>query len=206
MFSDKQEQLSKSLQFDTPYIMSANSFNKYIKQNTSEFNKEYERCMRTNTKKSQIIQNRAEYNIDKSKIENSSPKTYNENMQSTVKETLPEITQSIISPNRTVFDKQLELETSYADILPTISSTNLTLYTGRNMETVMHYNTSRIFHGFCFSILMHSTCRPRYTCFFNHNVSIYIHIFFLLISSAYFNIIIFLVPGFYSDISFQKPR
>ncbi|XP_071626837.1 uncharacterized protein [Temnothorax longispinosus] len=42
-FLSEQNEPSKSLHSDVPYIMTTSSFNKYIKQNATEFNKEYEK-------------------------------------------------------------------------------------------------------------------------------------------------------------------
>ncbi|XP_018360746.1 PREDICTED: uncharacterized protein PF14_0093-like [Trachymyrmex cornetzi] len=44
----EQDKLSKSLHSDLPYIMTASSFNKYMKQNATEFNKEYAKCVEDN--------------------------------------------------------------------------------------------------------------------------------------------------------------
>ncbi|XP_018352292.1 PREDICTED: uncharacterized protein LOC108754466 [Trachymyrmex septentrionalis] len=44
----EQDKLNKSLHSDVPYIMTTSSFDKYIKQNATEFNKEYAKCVEDN--------------------------------------------------------------------------------------------------------------------------------------------------------------
>lgn len=49
-FLSEQDKPKKSLHSDVPYIMTASSFNKYIRQNATEFNKEYAKCIEMSNK------------------------------------------------------------------------------------------------------------------------------------------------------------
>ncbi|XP_011701501.1 PREDICTED: protein PFC0760c-like isoform X2 [Wasmannia auropunctata] len=48
---DSKNKSIKSLHSDEPYIMTTSSFNKYVKQNATEFNKEYEQCVKDSVEK-----------------------------------------------------------------------------------------------------------------------------------------------------------
>lgn len=180
--------------------MSTSSFNMYLKQNKNEFNEEYERCMRNNVKKSQIVQNSTRNRIEKKKvIEDNLPEMCNKNKLLTAKQIPSKINQNVLLPKETVYNKLLG-QTSHTDSLPAslpASSTNLTSSVVRNTQILMSCNMSIFFNGFCFSTLMHSICKSQFSCTFNHDVGIFIKFFINCAFPTCFNIILFLVSEFY---------
>lgn len=149
--------------------MSNSSFNKFIKQNTNEFNREYERCM-NNIKHTQIAQNNAKKASKEIQVAGDNlSKMSNESELLKVEQTLTKVTQNVPSSKGMVLDKQLE-RTSHTD-LPT--SSNLTLNQNTQIRDIHTY-----FYGFCFSTLTYSKCCYRGTCIFRHNVGIIFILFF----------------------------
>ncbi|XP_025263596.1 uncharacterized protein LOC105259189 [Camponotus floridanus] len=49
IFLNEKDKSSKSLHSDVPYTMTASSFDKYVKENNKEFNKEYAKCIKNDT-------------------------------------------------------------------------------------------------------------------------------------------------------------
>ncbi|XP_014480408.1 PREDICTED: uncharacterized protein LOC106747425, partial [Dinoponera quadriceps] len=178
MFPDGQETLPKSSHFDTPYRITAKNFNinKYLKQNTSEFNQEYERCMKNSIKKSQIIENSTENKYKKVEVasrrvaESNLPKTIcSENKLSTIEQTVSKITTNSFLLKTTIPDK-LSRQISYVDH-QLASSTNLTLSAVQNTQIFINPDTIHYyFRGYCFSTLRYSKCNRISNCRFKHNL------------------------------------
>ncbi|XP_032691072.1 protein dopey homolog PFC0245c-like isoform X2 [Odontomachus brunneus] len=177
IFPDKEEKLPKPLQSDTPYIMSTNSFNMYLKQNKNEFNQEYERCLKNNIKKSQIAQNSTKNRTEKMKVIESLPEKCNKNELLTAKQTIPKINQNGLLLKETVRYKLLE-QTQNRTLHTDNRSANLTSSMVQNIQTLKNCDIKHFFNGFCFSTLMHSTCKWQHVCTYKHNFQKLINTFY----------------------------
>ncbi|XP_011149412.1 putative uncharacterized protein DDB_G0282133 isoform X3 [Harpegnathos saltator] len=175
-FPDEREKLPKPLYSDTPYTMSTSSFDKYFKQNKSEFNQEYERCRVNNTENSQVVQNTDNTGKALGKMEvlkDNLLETHNKNQLLTIKQTLPKIASNIPLWRRTVHIDEVMRQTSQRHC--PVNSTNLTS-AAENTQIFKSRDMNQHFYGFCFNMLIYSTCKQK-TCNFKHNFQDFLHKF-----------------------------
>lgn len=166
-FFNEQDKSNKSLHSDVPYLMTDSSFNKYMKQNATEFNKEYARYEENSLKIS-------------NKTDEIKKEVNNQSGQTVYKDCVPEIKTA----------SKVIREIKNTQVLKHQCLKN------NNIRTISN-NIMKFIHGYCFSILKKGICYKQLHCRYKDNVSIFIYYFFFYIAynHMYTNLISSLVAG-----------